>query len=118
MDSSLLFLPELLLVASIMAIPALYIATENNKSYSICANLTLALSFLLLVLFWFYPDEVSFEKNSSVYILYSHFKLDTFSQLFKIIFVLTALTVSVLSCLLYTSPSPRDKRQSRMPSSA
>ena len=24
----------------------------------------------------------------------------------------------VLDCLLYTSPSPRDKRQSRMPSSA
>ena len=40
MDSSILFLPELLLVASIMAIPALYIATENNKSYSICANTT------------------------------------------------------------------------------
>ena len=26
--------------------------------------------------------------------------------------------LQVLSCLLYTSPSPRDKRQSRMPSSA
>ena len=26
--------------------------------------------------------------------------------------------VAVLACLLYTSPSPRDKRQSRMPSSA
>ena len=26
--------------------------------------------------------------------------------------------VGVYSCLLYTSPSPRDKRQSRMPSSA
>ena len=26
--------------------------------------------------------------------------------------------VSSLGCLLYTSPSPRDKRQSRMPSSA
>ena len=25
---------------------------------------------------------------------------------------------AVLPCLLYTSPSPRDKRQSRMPSSA
>ena len=25
---------------------------------------------------------------------------------------------AVLGCLLYTSPSPRDKRQSRMPSSA
>ena len=35
----------------------------------------------------------------------------------------TSLTASPgqpvdLSCLLYTSPSPRDKRQSRMPSSA
>ena len=26
--------------------------------------------------------------------------------------------VEAISCLLYTSPSPRDKRQSRMPSSA
>ena len=26
--------------------------------------------------------------------------------------------VNVFDCLLYTSPSPRDKRQSRMPSSA
>ena len=25
---------------------------------------------------------------------------------------------SIMACLLYTSPSPRDKRQSRMPSSA
>ena len=31
--------------------------------------------------------------------------------------VLTGLHVSI-GCLLYTSPSPRDKRQSRMPSSA
>ena len=28
------------------------------------------------------------------------------------------LKVEQLACLLYTSPSPRDKRQSRMPSSA
>ena len=27
-------------------------------------------------------------------------------------------TVYLMGCLLYTSPSPRDKRQSRMPSSA
>ena len=26
--------------------------------------------------------------------------------------------IQVFDCLLYTSPSPRDKRQSRMPSSA
>ena len=30
----------------------------------------------------------------------------------------TCGTFLVLPCLLYTSPSPRDKRQSRMPSSA
>ena len=29
-----------------------------------------------------------------------------------------ALTEELAPCLLYTSPSPRDKRQSRMPSSA
>ena len=29
-----------------------------------------------------------------------------------------AVPGAVLVCLLYTSPSPRDKRQSRMPSSA
>ena len=32
--------------------------------------------------------------------------------------VVNKSTVPVGSCLLYTSPSPRDKRQSRMPSSA
>ena len=32
--------------------------------------------------------------------------------------VTIACTATVISCLLYTSPSPRDKRQSRMPSSA
>ena len=31
---------------------------------------------------------------------------------------LTELQLNVYACLLYTSPSPRDKRQSRMPSSA
>ena len=30
----------------------------------------------------------------------------------------TSIDKNVGSCLLYTSPSPRDKRQSRMPSSA
>ena len=31
---------------------------------------------------------------------------------------LDAVDVAFTDCLLYTSPSPRDKRQSRMPSSA
>ena len=41
------------------------------------------------------------------------------SPLAMILGVLIAVAVGVLiACLLYTSPSPRDKRQSRMPSSA
>ena len=33
-------------------------------------------------------------------------------------FILLALSMGFLSCLLYTSPSPRDRQKSRMPSSA
>ena len=33
-------------------------------------------------------------------------------------FRIQAVRMGIKSCLLYTSPSPRDKRQSRMPSSA
>ena len=32
--------------------------------------------------------------------------------------IFPAASTSLMGCLLYTSPSPRDKRQSRMPSSA
>ena len=42
-----------------------------------------------------------------------------FSDFFKIsIDKLLRVDLQTISCLLYTSPSPRDKRQSRMPSSA
>ena len=32
--------------------------------------------------------------------------------------IYSSTTAHMITCLLYTSPSPRDKRQSRMPSSA
>ena len=32
--------------------------------------------------------------------------------------LIVGIIILVVGCLLYTSPSPRDKRQSRMPSSA
>ena len=38
---------------------------------------------------------------------------------FLVVACMVAMVVMVFgNCLLYTSPSPRDKRQSRMPSSA
>ena len=43
---------------------------------------------------------------------------DTRSELGGALTRLAEAGVEVVPCLLYTSPSPRDKRQSRMPSSA
>ena len=63
MDSSVLFLPELLLIASIMAIPGLYIFTENRNSYSICSNLSLSGALVFLVLSWYYPDTISMNRD-------------------------------------------------------
>ena len=69
---------------------------------------------------FFVPKPCSFETlneaHSKDYILKIKDKsLDLLSQK-KIGFPLNDSVVQ--SCLLYTSPSPRDKRQSRMPSSA
>ena len=60
MDSSSLFLPEILLIASIMAIPALHFFTENRRSYSICSNVSLVGAFIFLVLSWYY---IGIEQN-------------------------------------------------------
>ena len=106
MDSTVLFLPELILIASILAIPAIYIATERTKSYSICANSTLFESLLLVILFWYYPDNVSFDKSSSSYVIYDHFEINNFSQLFKVIFLISALAVSVISSSYFKEDEP------------
>ena len=45
-------------------------------------------------------------------------KFKKFILLMLRIGIISALVLMLSSCLLYTSPSPRDKRQSRMPSSA
>ena len=41
-----------------------------------------------------------------------------YSEFNDVIESIAAMDADVITCLLYTSPSPRDKRQSRMPSSA
>ena len=50
-------------------------------------------------------DDVFFDKKKGLVISVDTYNVGTHFIDFK-------------SCLLYTSPSPRDKRQSRMPSSA
>ena len=106
MDSTFLFLPEIILIASILAIPAIYIATESTKSYSICSNISLFVSLLLVILFWYFPDEVSFDKTSSSYTIYEHFVINDFSQLFKVIFLITAFAVSFVSSSYFDESEP------------
>ena len=45
-------------------------------------------------------------------------RTDVMSAILKVCEVNNVEPEGAKSCLLYTSPSPRDKRQSRMPSSA
>ena len=42
----------------------------------------------------------------------------TILLIFSAVFFTAITSVTVNSCLLYTSPSPRDRQKSRMPSSA
>ena len=44
--------------------------------------------------------------------------LEVLEVVLEVLEVALEVLEMVLDCLLYTSPSPRDKRQSRMPSSA
>ena len=106
MDPTVLFLPELILIASILSIPAIYIATNSTKSYSICSNISLFVSLLIVILFWYSPDEVSFDKTSSSYVIYDHFVINDFSQLFKVIFLMSALAVSVISSSYFNEDEP------------
>ena len=57
---------------------------------------------------------------AGVYFAFSAFIMHAFNQLgpVKATDAMNAINEVILRCLLYTSPSPRDKRQSRMPSSA
>ena len=54
-------------------------------------------------------EEFSFEKEKAV--------AKKYAQRFQWEMILIGVGQACV-CLLYTSPSPRDKRQSRMPSSA
>ena len=64
-------------------------------------------------------NKVSFNGNGSQTVFAYSFKI--FDQDDLTVILRNASggeTTQTISCLLYTSPSPRDKRQSRMPSSA
>ena len=64
-----------------------------------------------------YPQQVQQLETEGYLVLPDLLTADQLSALKKETAILETTAVDY-SCLLYTSPSPRDKRQSRMPSSA
>ena len=57
------------------------------------------------------------DKLKAISVVGTNGKYSTIQALFAILRE-TNIKCNIYTCLLYTSPSPRDKRQSRMPSSA
>ena len=80
--------------------------------------------FVLIIGFTvFYMSNYGLKTNKFNDLIYS--KLEELNPKLKInldqVFIklnLTEQTVNIETCLLYTSPSPRDRTRSRMPSSA
>ena len=82
-------------------------------------NLSMLLTMLGWFLGWYIWDLLS--SNFSIVINYQPLPLlnaQFVSIMFGLSVLFTLLIVILYPCLLYTSPSPRDQRGSRMPSSA
>ena len=67
----------------------------------------------------FSPSEGAVIKRRDGLYVYQHGGVSTADDIFRVIYDTEVDNEDgAFDCLLYTSPSPRDKRQSRMPSSA
>ena len=75
------------------------------------------MKYLLTIVFLLSINSLSAKVEECVKIKEDTARLDCFDSLFLDIKDIEEAN-EVIICLLYTSPSPRDKRQSRMPSSA
>ena len=74
------------------------------------------IGFLSLIIF-LRKDKTDIKENTDLISLKNHMQsIQQSLQNFNL--AQDRIENTLISCLLYTSPSPRDKRQSRMPSSA
>ena len=83
---------------------------ENEKSYPDIHNLLVMCELFDISLDDLVRGDLNSNKQESI-----KRKMNIWSLVMIIGFTLSSI---LIGCLLYTSPSPRDKRQSRMPSSA
>ena len=66
-----------------------------------------------------YINDKEIQAEGKVFYINTHNNLKNFYYLNNVCYICTPMTLhELLSCLLYTSPSPRDRTRSRMPSSA
>ena len=92
------------------------ILNKTRSAVSVFANVSVIAGFIMMgFAFWFLLNNVS-----NFFVAQSEFNELTVLIPGVTLTSAPAITYFLLSipCLLYTSPSPRDKRQSRMPSSA
>ena len=64
-----------------------------------------------------YDNKGDYQEQASKF-LKTHYLFETESVLFKPTLTREEIFRNSFDCLLYTSPSPRDREKSRMPSSA
>ena len=83
----------------------------KGKPISLTLNVSLHFGSLLAVLVFFFKDWLAILTDSIKF-------AQTGAKSFHSHVLLPALIIGTIPCLLYTSPSPRDQRGSRMPSSA
>ena len=97
----------------------------QNRKLVISVIVLLVAAFFFFDLGRFFSLEYIKSEQAALADLYANKPAMVIAGFFLIYVLVTALSLpgaAILTlaggCLLYTSPSPRDKRQSRMPSSA
>ena len=66
----------------------------------------------------FFDGGFIFDKEMNRYMLWKQHEFNRWWRGFETLFTHPLSRTFINSCLLYTSPSPRDRQKSRMPSSA
>ena len=87
------------------------VATERRGLSKMNYNLEMRVATMLLIL----GGWLALEMGNRIYTLITGETLETFAMFVSILSPLQSVSTV---CLLYTSPSPRDRTRSRMPSSA
>ena len=99
MEGYWLLTPEIILLIGAMVTPGIYFITNKNTQMSTyLATVFLTLSFFALWLTWTPPSMMGLTAHEMMsYSFYEGYELDTFSQLFKTLFILISIATAIMS---------------------